>query len=375
MQWITAILTLGGVLVGIWATIKYVILFELRIDNNTFRILYELSLKERRFVLEEEFFTEKRHPVIFRALCFFENQPWFYLTHGERLLQAGFHGKDQVSYITCTRWNSKKIKKLLIVKLPSLQLEHFGVPIRVANPWFTDKIGSIRESYEPTQPYKFWKDLDEEIQLVVDGKISKTSAIFYGEPGNGKSSLIKYFAIKYKLPIVILTFVPEYTNMDIMYMFSQISESCIVLLEDFDNYFDKRKCIIGESNSGSNNMGIKFTFDSILNCLDGVYNNYKKTIFIMTANDINKIDVALKNRPSRFKYLMEFSNPNTEARYEMIGDWAYDSNKLNLDQLFRIKEYKEKGFSLEDSLAKIKIEQTESENEEAIKKTTGAPYI
>jgi len=372
MPWITTILTLGGVLVGIWATIKYVILYELRIDNNTFRILYELSLRESRFVLEEEFFTEKRHPVIFRALCFFKNQPWFYLTHGERLLQAGFHGKDQVSYITCTRWNSKKIKCLLNLKLPNLQLEHFGIPIRIANPWYTDKIGSIKESFDPVQPCSFWKDLDEEIKLVIDGKISKTSAIFYGEPGNGKTSLIKYFAVKYKLPIVILTFVPEYTNMDIMYMFSQINENCIVLLEDFDNYFDQRKCIIGESNSGSNNMGIKFTFDSILNCLDGVYNNYKKTVFIMTANDIEKVDPALKNRPSRFKYLMKFDNPNTELRYNLISDWAYETNGLNLDQIFRIKEYKEKGMSLEESLSKIKIEKIKVEEQ---KNNLNGPFI
>ena len=46
MTWFTSILTFGGIFVGIWATIKYVILFELRIDNNTFRTLYELSLKE-----------------------------------------------------------------------------------------------------------------------------------------------------------------------------------------------------------------------------------------------------------------------------------------------------------------------------------------
>lgn len=75
MTWFTSILTFGGIFVGIWATIKYVILFELRIDNNTFRTLYELSLKEAKFVLEEEFFSEKRQPIIYRAFCFFKNQP------------------------------------------------------------------------------------------------------------------------------------------------------------------------------------------------------------------------------------------------------------------------------------------------------------
>jgi ATP-dependent 26S proteasome regulatory subunit len=119
-------------------------------------------------------------------------------------------------------------------------------------------------------------------------------------------------------------------------------------------------------------MGIKFTFDSILNCLDGVYNNYKKTIFIMTANDIEKIDTALKNRPSRFKFLMEFDNPSTEIRYNLINDWAYETSGFNLDQIFKMKQLKESGLNLEQSLSKMNIEK---QIVEEVKKDLNAPYI
>jgi hypothetical protein len=56
-----------------------------------------------------------------------------------------------------------------------------------------------------------------------------------------------------------------------MAMFSQITPNSIVLFEDFDNYFNGRECILG-----SGNTGIRFTFDIILNGLDGVYNTLRE---------------------------------------------------------------------------------------------------
>jgi len=117
---------------------------------------------------------------------------------------------------------------------------------------------------------------------------------------------------------MIFTLNPDWTNHDLLLLFAQIPKKCIVLFEDFDNYFDGRKCILG----GGENKQIKFTFDIILNGLDGVYNTYENVVFIMTVNDISKVDDALKNRPSRFKFTREFNNPDIEIRkkyFRMIG--------------------------------------------------------
>ena len=356
MNWIAPILAFSGIFVGLWAFIKYIILIEIRIDNNTFRTLYDITKDKRKFIIYEEFFTEQRHPVTYKSFCTFDDCPWFFINHSERLLQAGFQGKDLITVIVCLRWKSNKLKKFLKDNLQQLQIKLFGVPVRIATPWNTDKIGCIKNANVPILDENLWRDFDDEISIVLENG-GKTGAILYGDPGNGKTSYVKYLAIKYNLPITIITFVPEFTNIDIMYMFSQIAPNTIVLLADFDNYFDKRKCIIGEGNNGSNNMGIKFTFDAILNCLDGVYNTYEKVIFIMTANEINKIDDAIKNRPSRFKYVKFFQKPNHELRYKIIEDWANDTNDLNLDQIFRLKEFKQQGFNLSESKKKLDIKE------------------
>lgn len=349
-MWST-IFTLLASFVGIWAVFKYLLLIEIRIDPNTFKTLYDLCKDQKKIILHEEYVSENRHPTVFSAFCFFKGSPWFYMDRNERLMQAGFNGKDHVTMITCFRWKYKKLKKYLNIKIKEMQLYSLGIPVELMLPWSTDKIGSLKEEFkEPIIEDYLWEDFEKEVAETVSGKRKKTSALFYGLPGNGKTSCIKYLSIKYRLPIMIFTLDPDWTNHDLLLIFSQIPKRCIVLFEDFDNYFDKRKCIMGSEG----NRNIKFTFDIILNGLDGVYNTYENVVFIMTVNDISKVDSALRNRPSRFKYTRFFGNPSLEVRSKLLNrEWAEKSNGLNLDQIFRLKEYFEKGLSFENSISML----------------------
>jgi len=186
--------------------------------------------------------------------------------------------------------------------------------------------------YNITLDKHIYEDIENDVIRVVNKEIKKTSAILHGPPGNGKSRFIKYIAQKYELPIYSFYFNPDYTNLDILETFSMIPPKSIVLFEDFDNYFEDRKCIMPNDN-------IKFTFDVLLNSLDGVYNDYKETIFFMTVNDLNKVSDAIKNRPSRFKYVKEFTNPSLELKINLLGEeLANSTGDISLDQVFKIKD-------------------------------------
>lgn len=262
-------------------------------------------------------------------------------------------GKDHVCLITCFRWHFKKIKTLLLDKIKENQLETLGVPVEIITPYFTDKIGTLKEKTN-SPLIENYEDIENEVAEVLSGKKRKTGAILHGSPGNGKTHFLKYLATKYKVPVKIMTFTPEFTNHDIIFMFSFITPKCIVVFEDFDNYFNGRDCIIGTSNNG-----IKFTFDSILNGLDGIYNTYENVVFFMTANDINKIDNALKNRPSRFKFIKKFDNPSKETRRKLLPNDLMESTEgLNLDQILRIKEFCEAGMTLIEAKDKLGIEKS-----------------
>jgi hypothetical protein len=338
---VTTIFAFLASFVGAWALFKYVILIDMRVDSNTYKTLYDLCKDDRKVMIYEEYVSENRHPVAYVAFCFFKNAPWFYIDHSERLMQAGWNDKDHVTVLTCFRWKYKKLKDFIGSKLKEMQLCTVGVPVQIMLPYGTDKIGSLKKEIPPPAlEESVWKDIEEEVREIAEGKRNRTGALLYGPPGNGKSFLIKYLATKYRMPLMIFTLNPDWTNHDLLLIFAQIPKRCIVVMEDFDNYFDNRDCILG-----TDNKSIKFTFDIILNGLDGSYTTYEQVAFFMTVNDINKVDYALKNRPSRFKFVREFSNPSKETISKLLSEEnASDSEGMNLDQVFMMLEVKKENY-------------------------------
>ena len=206
-------------------------------------------------------------------------------------------------------------------------------------PWGSDKLGQLSTTEKPKVYLNKdqYEDIEEDIVNILSNKKGKTSALLYGKPGTGKTRLVKYFSLKYNLPIYSIFLNPEYNNLDILVMFNDIPEKCIVLFEDFDNYFDKRECIM-------KNDEVKFTFDSLLSVLDGVYNEYNQVVFFMTCNDINKIDDSIKDRPSRMKFVTEITGPNYENRLEILDgniELAEMTEDMTTDRVFFVKSLSE----------------------------------
>ena len=343
--------TIAASFVGVWAFFKYVLIIEIRVDENTYKTLYDFFKNERQLIVSEEFSSESRQPIQYSAFCLSKSAaPWFYISHAERLLQAGWRSQDHTTTILCVRWKYKRLKDFIKNGLREATLLTHGVPVRLLMPYEIDRIGSLKQKIsQPILNPEIWQDFDDEIAEVMDGKKSRTGALLYGPPGNGKTSFIKYLATKYHLPIMVFSLNPEWTNQDLLLLFSGIPSKCIVLMEDFDNYYDKRQCLMG-----GENKNIKFTYDVILNGLDGVYNSYEQVVFIMTVNDIDKVDEALKNRPSRFKFVRHFSNPDLETKSKLIPkEWAEKTKDLNLDQIFRLKEYCDVGLDYQTSMKKL----------------------
>jgi len=318
---------ISTIAVSVWAILRYLVLGSYKIDNDMSKRLIASVETDAKFkwVISNEYVTDPRYPDVYEAMVTLYDT-WFYINRNERLLTAGWKSKEETTFITFPRWHRKKI----LAALKRKALEDKSVPVMLLSPHGgADRLGELSADPESKTILDNCADIETEVQEVIDGKKSKTGILLYGPPGNGKTQFIKHLSRKHALPIYVVYLNPEYSNHDIALLFSSIPHRCIVLLEDFDNYFDNRDCVM-------KNDQVKFTFDAFINGLDGVYNDYRQVIFAMTTNDISKIDDSLKNRPSRFKFVKELGPPSETVRLTILKDekLVKKTEGLSLDAVF-----------------------------------------
>ena len=181
----------------------------------------------------------------------------------------------------------------------------------------------------------------------------KRGWLLYGPPGTGKTALARAFAEDLDLPIHFFS-LAQMTNNDLIkaWQSMQLNIPCIALIEDIDNVFNKRKNIaqnpsalmlggFGNMNGGSDGtqgqdssdgIGSKtpLTFDTLLNCIDGV-DKSDGVFTIITTNDITKIDEAIglpktledgsqvfvSSRPGRIDRAIELTYMSAENKKKM----------------------------------------------------------
>jgi hypothetical protein len=320
----------AGALGTIFAFFRYVVICTYRLEPDVSKKIITKILKNdcTKYVTKKQFAEPPKLPEIFTALVKLDNCI-FYFSREERLLTAGWKGKEDVSSIMFPRWHRRKIEKML-----TRSSDEDTVPVNALNPSGTEKLGELLRcsNTEVFLSKKMYEDIEDEVAKVAGGELSKTSMLLHGKPGNGKTQFVKYLAKKYNLPVNMMYFMPEYSNIEIASLFANIPPHCIVLFEDFDTYFNGRECLMKNEN-------VRFTFDSIINSLDGVYNDYKGVVFVMTANDLSRIDDSLKKRPSRFKFVREFTPPDRDTRHRILGneEKVIATEGMSLDEVFMNK--------------------------------------
>jgi len=358
--WVQLTAILGSVLFFI----QIILLRKIRLNGQDSTTMLDLIRKESCHLVLEEEFSRKSLPSVYRAVGVLRWIPFLFHIE-ERVLQAGFAATDRISWITFPRGFTKRF------------LSFLGTPVEektsifIMQEWDAEAVGEITIKNEPPQkpllPHTDFVEIDTEIKNVIDKRRNKLGVLLYGPAGNGKSFLVRYFAEYYKLPVYITTFDPKMTNHAIIRMFSKIKSPAIVLLEDFDNHFNLRKT---RKNSS-------YSFDAILNVLDGLYSSMDGIITFMTANYLNKIDPALRCRPSRFRIVKHIENPSLEVLHEIYSRYQLQINEeefvsrvtnKSLDVVLNIVDQLRGGTNLDDAIVNASqfnnIESSDSEPEE-----------
>ncbi len=141
----------------------------------------------------------------------------------------------------------------------------------------------------------------------------RMGAFLYGPPGTGKTSIVRAFAQELGWPVFVFDLSTMYNHELVNYWenFVRGRTPCIVLMEDIDRLFGKRR--LGEPPD--------LTLDCLLNCISGMEPTDGILTFA-TANDLEGLDPALgipdgkghSTRPGRFDVSTYFGEMDERSR-------------------------------------------------------------
>jgi hypothetical protein len=152
-------------------------------------------------------------------------------------------------------------------------------------------------------------DLDDffasERDYLYFGHPYKRNYLFYGPPGNGKTSFINAIAGKYNLTIFLISFSVNITDEVFKKLISGLRKDSLLVMEDIDVLFQ----------SGGGGGAKNITMSTILNTLDGLARK-NRIICIMSTNHFEVLTDVFK-RPGRLDMLVEFKNADKKCFEEM----------------------------------------------------------
>ena len=128
-----------------------------------------------------------------------------------------------------------------------------------------------------------------------------------GTKGTGKTITAKVLANKLNLPVIIVKSFGE-NNSQLIEFLASFNFDCVFFFDEFEKNFSDKD-------------------SSILQIMDGVYTSEYRRIFLLTTNETN-INDNLISRPSRLRYIHEFSNLEPEITREYLNDTLNDKSHI-----------------------------------------------
>lgn len=162
----------------------------------------------------------------------------------------------------------------------------------------------------PTKLYGNTGELADRILTTFRSRTGNTGAMLHGDKGAGKTLLTKVVAMRAAalgIPTILVS--DPLVGEGFAKFLASIDCECVVLFDEFEKTYDDDKQ------------------EGLLSLLDGVFNSRK--LFLLTANNVYRIDENIRNRPGRAFYSIAFGGLSERFIREYCQDKLDDKSKID----------------------------------------------
>jgi len=150
----------------------------------------------------------------------------------------------------------------------------------------------------------------ERIMRTYEDRPVSTGVLLTGEKGSGKTMLAKLLSIEAAalgMPTIVVNF--AWSGDKFNSLIQGIEQPCVILFDEFEKVYDHDEQ------------------KQVLTLLDGVFPS--KKLFVLTCNDVYRVDGHMQNRPGRIFYLLNFKGLDAEFITEYCNDNLKNCEHIN----------------------------------------------
>lgn len=226
-------------------------------------------------------------------------------------------------------------------------------------------------SFEKTEE-KIYGAHEEKIKKILKSyqKFNRSlGAIFSGKKGMGKSMSVQILAeelINLDTPVIMVT--KAYPG--IADYIEEIEQECLVIFDEFEKMFQGNQRQYGQQQPQNDRVENQ---DNLLGLFDGT--SQQKRLYVITVNDLSRVNEFMLSRPGRFHYHIRFDYPTSSEIQEYLTDKVEEQYhgeinqvvsfanrvKLNYDSLRAIAFELNEGYTFKSAIGDLNILNTEDQ--------------